>query len=162
MSDGQEIERRFLVTDPPADLGPSTTIEQLYIALDDRGAAHTSVRVRRRDDAYTLTIKGGTGLVRTEVEIDLDRNDYARLTPLAADRRIDKRRHLIRLDDDLTAEVDVFAGACAGLVIVEVEFADEPAARRFTPPEWFGVEVTGTAGWSNAELALHGPPTPID
>ena len=159
MSGGQEIERRFLVDDPPADLGPSTTIEQLYLAVDDHGPAHTSVRVRRRDDAYTLTVKGGTGLVRTAVEIDLDRQDYARLTTLAGDRRIDKQRHLVRLDDDLTAEVDVFAGVCAGLVIVEVEFPDEDAARRFTPPEWFGVEVTGTAGWSNAELAVHGPPT---
>lgn len=159
MSSGQEIERRFLVDDPPADLGASTTIEQLYIAIDEQSEAQTSVRIRRRDDAYTMTVKGGAGLVRTEVEIGLGEADYAHLSTLAGGRRIDKRRHLLPLDADLTAEVDVFTGRCEGIVIVEVEFPDERSAHRFTPPEWFGVEVTGTAGWSNAELAVNGPPT---
>jgi CYTH domain-containing protein len=159
MNDGHEIERRFLVPDPPSELGTSTTIEQLYIAIDDLGDTSTTVRIRRRDDICTLTVKGGAGLVRTEVEIEVTDIDFTRLSTFAAGRRIDKRRHLLALDDALTAEVDVFSGPCEGIVIVEVEFPDERAAGRFIPPEWFGDEVTDIEGWSNVELAVHGPPT---
>jgi CYTH domain-containing protein len=39
-----------------------------------------------------------------------------------------------------------------------VEFDSEDDAAAFAPPHWFGREVTGQAGWSNAALARHGLP----
>jgi CYTH domain-containing protein len=36
---------------------------------------------------------------------------------------------------------------------IEVEFSSESQARAFTPPPWFGQEVTHDARYTNAELA---------
>ena len=56
------------------------------------------------------------------------------------------------------ADVDVYAGALAGLCTAEVEFDSEDEAGAFTPPTWFGREVTGERAWSNAALARDGLP----
>ena len=52
----------------------------------------------------------------------------------------------------------MFSGALAGLCLVEVEFPSVEAAEAFTAPAWFGREVTGQPGWSNASLARYGRP----
>jgi CYTH domain-containing protein len=56
------------------------------------------------------------------------------------------------------AEVDLFDGDLDGLAVVEVEFPDAGAAAAFEPPPWFGRELTGEGGWSNADLARFGRP----
>ena len=56
------------------------------------------------------------------------------------------------------AEVDRYGGELAGLWTVEVEFESEEAAADFSPPPWFGPELTDVDGWSNAALARHGRP----
>ena len=55
-------------------------------------------------------------------------------------------------------ELDEFAGKLAGLRIVEVEFESREAAAAFTPPPWFGEEITDDPRYLNANLALHGLP----
>jgi adenylate cyclase len=57
-----------------------------------------------------------------------------------------------------TAEVDVYTGRLAGLIVVEVEFSTRQEAEEFEPPAWFGDELTGDPRWSNAALAAHGKP----
>ena len=80
--------------------------------------------------------------------------------PHTPGRRIDKTRYRVALDDPLAdvAEVDLYAGELAGLCVVEVEFGSETEAAAFVPPDWFGRELTGEPGWSNAALARHGRP----
>ncbi len=58
---------------------------------------------------------------------------------------------------DLTVEMDVFEGAYEGLILAEVEFPDEETALSFTPPEWFGRDVTFTGEYSNSRLAMASP-----
>lgn len=58
---------------------------------------------------------------------------------------------------DLTVEMDVFEGAYEGLILAEVEFPDEETALAFTPPEWFGRDVTFTGEYSNSRLAMASP-----
>ncbi|MGZ5337252.1 MAG: CYTH domain-containing protein, partial [Solirubrobacterales bacterium] len=57
-----EIERKFLIESPPADLErfPSERISQGYLVTGDE----IEVRVRRRADRTTLTIKTGLGRTR--------------------------------------------------------------------------------------------------
>lgn len=155
-----EIERKFVADVAPADLPAGQRIRQAYLAVD----GDTEVRVRDRADRCTLTVKSGHGLERDEVEIVLDRATFDQLWAVAATRRIEKVRSELRLDDDtgererVVAEVDVYDGDLAGLVVVEVEFTDRSAAEAFAPPDWFGTEVTGEPAWSNASLATHGRP----
>lgn len=153
---GTEIERKFLVAAVPSPeaLGPGVRLRQGYLALDEQ----VEVRMRTGDDATLLTIKAGRGLTRTEVELPLDGAAADDLWPHAAARSLEKVRYRLDLGHGLTAELDRYEGALAGLVTVEVELPTEDAAARFTAPAWFGRELTGEAGWSNAELARHGPP----
>jgi CYTH domain-containing protein len=152
-----EIERKFLLSGPPEDRDrfASSEIHQGYLAVAEDG---TEVRVRERGGEATLTIKKGRGEVRTEEEIDLDPDEFARLWPLTEGRRVEKRRYLIPVGAGHTAELDVYEGDLAGLVTAEVEFGSEADAGAFEPPGWFGTEVTGDVRFNNQRLAVDGIP----
>lgn len=154
---GVEIERKFLVCVPPARLmgARASEIEQGYVAIEADGA---EVRLRRRDSEFTLTVKRGGGLVRAQLEVALAREQFEALWPATEGRRLRKARYELALDNGLLAEFDVYAGALEGLVICEVEFADERSARAFAPPDWMGVEVTGDPRYDNRQLALRTRP----
>jgi adenylate cyclase len=154
-----EIERKFMVADLPAVglLGPGVQIRQGYIAED----GPVTVRVRITDARATLTVKAGSGLARTEVDVEITNDQAEALWPYTVGRRLDKTRHRVDLVDggrQHVADVDVYAGSLEGLCVVEVEFGAEADAAAFNPPEWFGEELTEAPGWSNAALARHGRP----
>jgi CYTH domain-containing protein len=150
-----ERERKFLLGSMPGEVGPPSHIEQGYLAVD----GVVEVRVRRTDGGSTLTVKGGTGRDRTEVELAVGADDVDELWPLTEGRRLVKDRHRVPLAGGLTAEVDVYLGHLAGLRTVEVEFDGPEQADAFSPPGWFGPEVTGNGTYGNAALAAaDGPP----
>jgi CYTH domain-containing protein len=152
---GSEIERKFRVDHvPDVDAAQGDRLRQGYVALD--GAAE--VRIRIAGDGATLTVKSGSGLTRTEVEISVDEDQALALWALSEGRRVEKTRYRVPLEGGLVAELDRYEDALAGLSTVEVEFSSEGAATAFTPPAWFGEELTGHPGWSNAALAVHGRP----
>lgn len=155
-----EIERKFLVRElpPGLDRSQSTRIEQGYLAIADDG---TEVRIRRRDGTAMLTVKGGRGRTRSEEELEIDAERFARLWPLTEGRRLEKTRHLIPAGAGLTIELDVYWGGLKGLIIAEVEFGSEDAADGFEPPEWFGPEVTDDARFKNQTLACAGAPREV-
>jgi adenylate cyclase len=150
-----EIERKFLLAAPPAELPAGEPIEQGYLAIAPDGV---EVRIRRRAGRSSLTVKSGPAHVRVEEEMEIDDRRFEALWALTEGRRVAKTRHLVPLGDDLTAEVDVFEDAHAGLLTAEIEFASEQASAAFAPPDWLGTEVTGDARYANQTLALHGPP----
>ena len=148
-----EIERKFRVGRLPTDLGEGTSLRQAYVAVE----GDVEVRVRSDGTHHALTVKGGAGLERDEVEVAIDAAAFADLWRVAGARHLEKTRHRVDLDG-LTAELDLYAGALAGLAVVEVEFASRQEAEAFDPPDWFGAELTGEAAWSNAALARNGAP----
>lgn len=152
-----EIERKFLVPAVPGseELGPGAGLRQGYLAIDRQ----VEVRLRVANGAATVTVKAGSGLARTEVEVTVDGADADELWPHTDGRRVEKVRHRTPLPTGEVADVDVYAGSLSGLSTAEVEFTSEEAAHAFTPPDWFGRELTGEAGWSNASLAVHGRPS---
>jgi CYTH domain-containing protein len=152
-----EIERKWVAERRPDVVPPDlhgTHLRQGYLAEE----GDVTVRVRISDDLARLTVKAGAAAARTEVEVDIDRQDAEDLWPYTEGRRILKTRYRVPLADGLVAEVDVFEADLAGLCIVEVEFPSPEAARGFVAPEWFGRDVTEVKGWSNADLARHGRP----
>ena len=65
-----------------------------------------------------------------------------------------KRRYLIPIrDTKLTIEFDVFEGVYEGLMLAEVEFPTEEEALSFTPPDWFGEDVTFSGEYQNSRLS---------
>jgi adenylate cyclase len=150
-----EVERKFLVADPPDLAGTDADqIDQGYLAV----GADDEVRVRRKGDRLLLTAKRGSGLSRQEAEIELDRESFDELWQLTEGRRLHKRRHVIP-QGDLKIEVDVYGGELEGLTVAEVEFSSEEEAKAFNPPEWLGEEVTGDHRYLNETLATVGAPS---
>jgi CYTH domain-containing protein len=153
-----ETERKFILPEaPPGEqLGAGVHLRQGYLAEEDT----VEVRVRITSSDATFTVKAGTGISRTEVDVPITIEQAEALWPHTVGRRIDKTRYRVALDDPLghVAEVDLYAGALAGLCVVEVEFDSETEAAAFVTPGWFGRELTGERGWSNAALARHGRP----
>ena len=150
-----EIERKFLVERVPDGLDAGEPIDQGYLAIADDGV---EVRVRRRGEATVLTVKSGPATMRIEEEMAIDERRFETLWALTDGRRVRKTRHLIPLDDRLTAELDVYAGALEGLLTAEIEFSSLEASEAFTPPAWLGREVTGDKRFAAQSLALHGRP----
>ena len=153
-----EIERKFILPEAPStgQLGPGAHLRQGYLAEEDA----VEVRVRITSTNATLTVKAGTGLSRTEVDLGISLGQAEALWPHTLGRRIDKTRYRVTIDDRLghVAEVDVYSGDLTGLCVVEVEFGSETDASAFVLPDWFGRELTGDPGWGNAALARHGRP----
>lgn len=145
-----EVERKFLVTgDEWRDqVAHSVAIRQAYLSF----TAAMAIRIRIVDDAKAfLTIKSAEpGIARSEFEYPVPLEDARGLIELRTGQVIEKRRHLVRFRG-AQWEIDVFEGAHAGLVIAEIELADENAA--FEHPPWLGKEVTGEARYYNVNLA---------
>ena len=68
----------------PPDLPQGTPVRQGYLALD----GDVSVRVRDAGGDHTLTVKGGTGRERVEVERPLEADELAALWRLTEGRRV--------------------------------------------------------------------------
>ena len=148
-----EVERKWLVRElPPGfDSLPSRPIRQGYLALEPDGR---EVRVCDDGGKLRLTVKSAGDIARSEDEIELAAEQFATLWPLTEGRRIDKVRAELRLSGDAVAEIDVYQGDLAPLVVAEVEFPSEAAAAAFEPPAWMGQEVTKDARYKNRNLAL--------
>ena len=146
-----EIERKYLIETPPSDLEsyPFHMIEQAYLCTSP------VVRIRREDEQYYLTYKSHGVMAREEYNLPLTEEAYYHLKPKADGRILTKKRYLIPLSGtSLTIELDRFSGDYEGLHLAEVEFPTEEEALSFTPPSWFGREVTFTGEYQNSRLAL--------
>ncbi|MCX6023905.1 MAG: CYTH domain-containing protein [Chloroflexi bacterium] len=145
----QEIERKWLTVaerlpEAVAAASERYTIAQGYLSTDP------VVRVRVRDERGFLTIKGPGLLERAEFEYEIPVAEARALLTLCPLPPIEKTRYNVPWGGGLW-EVDVFAGANAGLVIAELESAEPPSAL----PPWAGPEVTSDPRYANSSLAQH-------
>lgn len=144
-----EIERKFLVQGDYKSLAAShSRIKQGYIC-SGRGR---TVRVRLRDDKGYLTIKGPSlngGLSRYEFEKEISVDEALSLLCLCEPGMVDKIRWLVPVGKHVF-EVDEFFGENEGLVLAEVELAEE--AEDFERPAFLGMEVTGDRRYYNSSL----------
>ena len=144
-----EIERKYLIHALPSDLSSwkSRRIEQAYLCTDP------VVRIRRSDEEYYMTYKSRGLLVREEYNLPLTQKAYEHLKTKADGIILAKTRYLHPLTDTLTIELDVFDAPYEGLYLAEVEFPDEASANAFTPPAWFGEDVTFSTRYHNSTLS---------
>ena len=144
-----EIERKYLVKNIPGNLKyfPCRSMEQGYLSTAP------VIRIRKDQDRYELTYKSKGLMIREEYNLPLTADAYGHLLKKIDGRLIKKDRYMIPLKDGLTAELDVFKEELAPLVLAEVEFPDEESARAFTPPDWFGEDVTFSGKYHNSSLS---------
>ncbi|NOR41729.1 MAG: adenylate cyclase [Gammaproteobacteria bacterium] len=147
-----EIERKFLVkTLPDLSNAQKTYIHQGYLT---RSSDSVEVRLRQKDEQYFITVKSGSGMVRSEREISIDQKQFKTLWPATQEKRIEKHRWTGQLNTLQTFELDIFMGELESLVLVEVEFSSTQQAENFQPADWFGREVTADKRYKNKALAM--------
>ena len=121
-----EIERKYLIDRLPdnPEAYPRKKIEQAYLNTAP------VVRIRRQDEDYFLTYKGSGMMVREEYNLPLNKESYEHLKEKADGIILSKTRYLI-----------------------PVEFETEEEAVNFTPPSWFGEDVTFSSRYHNSVLS---------
>ena len=144
-----EIERKYLVRELPSQLDsyPCLEIEQAYLCTSP------VIRIRKENDTYYVTCKGQGMLSREECNLTMNGETYYRLLLKAEGTIIRKQRYVIPLEDGLHTELDIFHGRHKGLQLVEVEFPNTESANSFTPPSWFGDDVSSDPCYRNSFLA---------
>ena len=143
-----EIERKYLLKKLPDNLDTyrHRHLEQGYLCTAP------VVRIRKDDDRYELTYKSGGMMVRQEYNLLLTKDSYELLKKKIDGRLISKKRYMIPYEKYMI-ELDVFENDLAPLVLAEVEFETEEEANTFTPPEWFGKDVTFSKAYHNSVLS---------
>lgn len=144
-----EIERKYLIPHIPSGLDIKEThiIEQGYLCTSP------VVRIRKDNDQYILTYKSKGLMVREEYNLPLTEAAYEHLKEKTDGRIIKKTRHVIPLGSSLSIELDIFQEDLAPLVLAEVEFPTKEMADAFTPPDWFGEDVTFSPLYHNSALS---------
>lgn len=143
-----EIERKFLITNPPENLEsyPHAPIKQAYLNTDP------VLRIRQHGDRYIFTYKGKGLMCREEYNMPLNEESFLHLLPKADGNVIEKVRYKIPLEGtDLVIELDLFSSPRT-FMMAEVEFPSEDAALAFIPPSWFGKEVTHDKAYHNSNM----------
>jgi len=151
-----EIERKYLVFHPPVltNTTPYTDIEQAYLSM----TPEHEVRVRHISSCWMRSEKWGRGLTRRQLEQEIGAAEYQAALTRALGVVIRKRRYFIPYQQ-VTIELDIFDGALAPLIIAEVEFDTAAMSNSFSPPDWFGPEVTNDLRYANRSLAINGLPS---
>jgi len=147
---GKETERKFLISGEfRHEKYICSKIKQAYIStVPDR-----TVRIRISDNRGFITIKGGSdlsGMCRFEWEKEISVKEAEDLLLLCEPGIIEKTRYRINKGKH-TFEVDEFTGSNSGLIIAEIELAEED--EEFEKPEWLGKEVTGDPRFYNSYLS---------
>jgi CYTH domain-containing protein len=158
-----EIEKKFLIdyNKIPRDIlekakkilekAEKKKIVQYYIKFDPE----TRVRSIDNEKFFKTEKRGipGKTLSRVEIEEEISREQYSEiLKKNCSDFCVQKDRYNIGFMG-VTIELDVYSEELKGLVVAEIEFDSEQDANKFTPPSWFGEDVTSNKEFKNASLA---------
>ena len=141
-----EIERKFLIKESYKPQGKGEYIAQGYLTTQ----AECTVRVRIKDEAGYLTVKGKTqGIRRSEYEYEIPLQDAKDMLKMCANL-IEKRRYKVEYAGKIF-EIDEFFGDNAGLILAEIELASENET--FDKPKWLDKEVSADARYFNSNLS---------
>ncbi len=149
-----EIEKKYLTKEVPFSINrfECKQITQAYLSF------RPTIRIRKSQEDYFLTIKGKGHVAREEFEIPITQKEFEQLSVKTEGKQVRKKRYLIPIEKGYTAEVDVYEGPLAGLMTTEVEFPTMEEAEGFVAPPWFGKEVSEDHRYKNTSLSLYGKP----
>ncbi len=167
-----ENEKQFVVSSLPPDIATQfqkadfIEIRQGYLPDTPPDPATGKGRVkgaRIREETkpdgsvrYVWAEKTGKKGAKQETQRTMEQAEFEKRWPETEACRVYKTRHYLPLDKSHTIELDVFKGGQAdGKMVAEVEFKDEDDALGFSPPDWFGREITKE--FSNRKLAKGDP-----
>ncbi|MCX6743986.1 MAG: hypothetical protein NTX82_00480 [Candidatus Parcubacteria bacterium] len=135
-----ERERVFLVKNLPADLNKYQPITiQVGDFFDSNSADALKIR-RKGDHCHLIKKHTNSALERIEHVIDIKPGEFDAL--IKATIQSHKKLRYFYPYGKYLCELDCYQDRLNGYVRVEVEFETEQELLDFTPPEWFGDEIT--------------------
>lgn len=145
-----EIEKKFMVKSTPS----LSSYEKVNVVQGYLVSQKTNeLRIRKMGQNYFKTSKRTfPSGYREEIEEYINKDEFDKSWPQTEGKRVEKTRYKIPYHGE-TIELDVFSGQNKGMVMAEVEFDSEEMADLFTPPNWFGKEVTNDPEYKNVNLA---------
>lgn len=133
-----EIERKFFLGSLPTDIDSAskTTDERYFLEI----TPESEIRIQRKADK----------IYREQKITDSKLSSNKDTTPITVEEfnRLKKKsigrieRDSYRLPGMQNATIKVYHGRFEGLIRAEVEFSNTPDAIHFSPPDWFGPELT--------------------
>jgi CYTH domain-containing protein len=162
MNDDKEIERKWLIKkeDIPYNLKDSNVkvfdIKQTYLCFDPE----MRVRDYNNGESYEYTIKTNMtkdGLIRDEVNIDINKEQYDNLIIKQEGNTIHKTRYQFYDNKQLIA-IDIFHDDLDGLAYMEIEFSTKKESDNYKDPKWVIKDVTDDINYKNGHLARFGIP----
>ncbi len=116
------------------------------------------------NNKYYFTVKSNSNIAErdrsistNEYEVEISEDKFNFLSTKLDTNFLKKTRYYIPLDK-YVAELDIYSGDLNGLYTVEVEFPTLEDAKSFTPPTWFGADVSSNISYKNSYLSTNGIP----
>ena len=154
---GIEIERNWLIKELPDlkefNVQKVLKVAQDYVMIDGQGELRIRKCLINGATSYDMAVKIGNGVVRTEVNKNLNSDEYKQLKVHSKGGLI---KTIIVIADNCC--IQLYSGNLKGLNMVEVEFPNMEAAKSFIPPHWFGKDVSTDVRYRAKSLALNGMP----
>ncbi|MFP4116453.1 MAG: adenylate cyclase [Candidatus Aenigmatarchaeota archaeon] len=136
-----ELERTFLAKYLPDLEGcEKVEIKDIYVPAEMR---HPVIRIRKKGRNYMMTKKepeDDDASAQNEYTIPLTEREFGAFEEV--DGKVLVKVRYYKNWNGKTAEIDVFKGKLAGLVLVDFEFESEEQKKNFEPPEFCLADVT--------------------
>lgn len=135
-----ERERVFLVKKFPIDINKYTPI-QIGVGDFFESNSTDALKIKQKGDKYYL-IKKETNTAHERVEhiIDIKEGEFNALVKCAV--QFHRKNRYIYPYGKYLCEIDYYLDQLDGYARAEVEFNNNEDMFGFTPPEWFGGEIT--------------------
>ncbi|MBU1164327.1 hypothetical protein KKA15_02060 [Patescibacteria group bacterium] len=135
-----ELERVFLLKNLPKDLNSYKPIEIEIGEFSDPNIVDV-LKIRKLGEKYQLIKKeGDTAFKRLEHVIYIKKEEYDRIIKQTIS--VHKKIRYLYPVGNYECEIDFYQNKLLGYVRGEVEFKTETEMKNFTPPDWFGEEIT--------------------
>ena len=135
----QKIVRKFLIkTLPNLFQLPVIHYKRYFLSKD----INKQIRIQQKGNKYELEeITDNLNLVRSSFKKDISKTEFDNLRSTAVGY-INRDSYLISNQPTIT--IKVYHDKFEGLARAEVDFESEKEANNFTPPTWFGLEITNS------------------
>lgn len=130
----RETERKWILPQLP-DIGNQKPIkyERHFLYIGEG----IEIRIQKKGSKFEFERKvKATGLTRTGQKFEITEDEFNNLKQYSTGSII---RESYKLNE---ISIKVYSGKYKGLIRAEVEFDSEQKAEKFSPPEWFGKEIT--------------------
>lgn len=158
-----EIEKKYLISDKSKEqimnfvknITP-IDIKQNYISISDEEEVRVRIeKMTSYKDKYTFTKKIGNGLVREEIEHEINVEEFNEIMKSLKDKEaIHKHRYKVE-HESFVFEVDVYQNeSLKGLIVVEIELTSEIDVKKLESilPSFIQNDVTEDKQFKNKNL----------